>query len=105
MSGDLRLIYLAWLAPPADIQDSLRRLAAEKQAAWTQLVHLANLRLDFVQTNRLDRALQKSLKTNPTDISAWSKLKLAILSSSTVEHLVPSIRIAALRRNLLLETF
>jgi FkbH-like protein len=105
MSGDLRLIDLAWLAPPADIQDSLRRIAAEKQAAWTQLVHLANLRLDFVQTNRLDRALQKSLKTNPTDISAWSKLKLAILSSSTVEHLVPSIRIAALRRNLLLETF
>jgi FkbH-like protein len=105
MSGDLRLIDLAWLAPPGEVQDALRRVAAEPHVAWTELVRLANLRLDFVQTNRLDKALQKTLKTAPADVAAWGKLKLAVLSSSTIDHLLPSLRIAALRRNLQLQTF
>jgi FkbH-like protein len=105
MSGDVRFIDLSWLAPPEGVAEHLRRVAAEKQPAWAELVGLANLRLDFVQTNRLDKALQRAVNTESAERAAWGQIKLAVLSSSTVDHLLPSLRVAALRRNLRLETF
>jgi FkbH-like protein len=53
----------------------------------------------------LDKALQRAVNGESANKDAWGKIKLAVLSSSTVEHLLPSLRVAALRRNLQLETF
>jgi FkbH-like protein len=99
----LKLIDLSWLAPPIDFADELRRVAATEAAAWSDLVRLANLRLDFVQTNRLDRALQKAVGADACGRDAAGTVKLAVLSSSTADHLIPSLRVAALRRNIHLE--
>lgn len=97
----MRIVDLYWLPTAPDIGERLRQQAGEECPDWDHLVRLANLRLDFVQTNRLDRALQRcavSDRSIPT-------LKLAILSSSTAEHLLAGCRVAAARRNLRLQIY
>jgi FkbH-like protein len=97
----MRLADLYWLPDAADLTERLRHASRDPAPQWDELVRLANLRLDFVQTNRLDRALQRCR----IDDSSAPVLKLAVLSSSTVDHLLPGCRVAALRRNLYLRTF
>ncbi len=65
---------------------------------------LSHVALDFLQTARLDRLLTRTLAEAPAAADGWPRARLAWLSSCTVEHLVPGLRIAALRRGLLLET-
>ncbi len=61
---------------------------------------LANTRLDFVRTNALDQAVLKALDgALPNDL-ATRPVRLAILGSSTLAHLMPGIRVAGLRRNI-----
>jgi FkbH-like protein len=100
-----RIIDLHWLPPSTEISDDLRRIGAEKQVAWSELLRLAGTRLDFVQTNRLDKALQRTWLSAAPDAAPWRSLKLALLSSSTADHLLPALRVAALRRNLHMQTF
>jgi FkbH-like protein len=100
MERIMRFVDLHWLPASAELNSELRRIAAVPQVAWPELIALANTRLDFVQTNRLDKALGKTLRAAPTDSTAWRSMKLALLSSSTVDHLLPALRVAALRRNL-----
>jgi FkbH-like protein len=96
----MRLVDLYWLPTAADLSDRLRRLTTQRTPAWTDLVELAKLRLDFVQTSRIDKALQRCPEA-PTA----KTLRLAILSSSTANHLLGGCRIAALRRSFRLLTF
>ncbi|MDB5363798.1 MAG: methoxymalonyl-ACP biosynthesis protein [Rhodospirillales bacterium] len=63
------------------------------------LVGLANLRMDFLRTNRLDRLLLERFPTPPAALQT-KPIRLALLASSTADHLLPAIRIAALRRGL-----
>ncbi len=100
----MRLIDSYWLPQAEDLGAELRRLGAEKHPPWHDLVKLANSRLDFVQTNRLDKILQRSLLGGAADSGAARRsLKIAVLSSSTADHLVPALRVAALRSNLHLQ--
>ena len=72
---------------------------------WPQLVRLGGARLDFIQTNTLDRLLLKGFgAASPPDLST-KPIRLAILSSSTVDHLLSGIRVAALRRNMWLQIY
>ena len=98
---------LHWLPEPPG--DWSQRLAALKTAAghdknWASLVQLANHRVDFVQTTRLDRVLQRSYAAPPSSL-ATKPVKLALLSSSTVAHLLPGIRVGALRRGIWTEVY
>jgi HAD superfamily phosphatase (TIGR01681 family) len=70
-----------------------------------QLRQLANHNLDFATTNRLDNQLQQVLAQLETTPTGFARLKLAILSSSVVDHLLAGIRIGALRRGLLVEIY
>jgi FkbH-like protein len=101
----MRIVDQHWLATSPDLASDLRRIAGEQQVAWSELVRLANLRLDFLQTNKLDRTTQKILSSGATAASPWRTLNFALLGSSTVDHLLPALRVAALRRNLLLRTY
>jgi FkbH-like protein len=105
----MRLVDLYWLAPPADIKDQLRRLAASDPPPWSDLLQLANSRLDFVQTLRIDKILQRALLAPPTEGAAGApglrRMKMAVLSSSTVDHLLPALRVSAVRRGIALQTF
>jgi FkbH-like protein len=65
-----------------------------------RLASLAAYRLGFLETVQLDRAFgQLDLKEAP----GFSSVRLAILGSSTVDHLAPAIRVAGLRRRLLID--
>jgi FkbH-like protein len=92
---------LTWLPAEPHLD---ARLAALKPmtgaAAWREAEALARVQLDFTQTGRLDRFLQR-LDPHP----ALAPVRVALLASCTVEHLLPSLRIAALRRGLRLEIY
>ena len=72
---------------------ALDRLEAGS-VAWSELVALANTRMDFVRTGRLDHSLQRLFATEPPTGLDTKPVRLAILGSSTVTHLLPSLRVA-----------
>jgi FkbH-like protein len=91
-----------WLPIARDFRDDLR--AALDQAKPTDalegLASLAACRLGFLETVQLDRALARlGLKEAP----GFLPVRLAVLASSTSDHLPPAIRVAGLRRKLLID--
>lgn len=97
----MRQADLYWLPPPGNVAERIRQLGANPNLRWSELAALASCRLDFVQTNQLDRGLQRCR----ADDGPVDRLKLALLSSCTVNHLLPGCRVGALRRNLHLQAF
>ena len=93
---------MSWLPAASDFRGDLR--AALDQTKPTDrlegLAALAGHRLGFLETVQLDRALAR---LDVKEASGFQTVRLAILSSSTVDHLPPAIRVAGLRRRLLIE--
>ncbi len=73
--------------------------------AWDKLVSLAKTRLDFLRASRLDRSLTRLFGAKPPSGLATRPVRLAVLGSSTTEHLGAAIRVAALRRGLWVTLF
>lgn len=96
---------MPWLPVCPDWSERLSILGKESTLeVWKNLVSLANTQLDFTQTTRLDRALRKRFESAPPEKLETRPIRLAVLGSSTVEHLLPGIRVGALRHNLWVET-
>jgi FkbH-like protein len=91
-----------WLPLPSDFRGDLRAAVQNGDAdgRLAALAALARHRLGFVETIQLDSALGRTCTEH---LSGFSKVRLAILASATVDHLVPAIRVAGLRRNLLID--
>lgn len=99
---------LHWLpAPPADWRARLKALAAAPAdaQAWREIVALANYRLNFQLTNALAAVAMSLFKEAPTDFLQTKPERLAALSSSTTAHLLPALRVAALRRGIWVDTY
>ena len=64
-----------------------------------KLCFIAQHRLDLLETAKLDRALRE-ITSQSLD---FPTARISILASSTVDHLLPAIRIGGLRRGLLTE--
>jgi FkbH-like protein len=98
---------LTWLPEKSDWDKSLDGLKeiADPPELWPALVRMANFQLDFVQTGKLDRHLQRRLGTGQCVPSSAKPIKLALLGSSTLKHLIPGIRVGALRRDLWAEVY
>jgi FkbH-like protein len=95
---------LYWLEECSTWKESC--LAARDAAEpWEQLTRLAATQLDFVQTNQLDQIVQRLFADAPPSGLASKPVRLAVLASSTVNHLLPALRVAALRRGLFLQTY
>lgn len=93
-----------WLPVAPDFRGNLRAaLDADKPAdRFEKLASLTSYRLGLLETIQLDRALgQLDLKEAP----GFSPVRLAVLGSSTVDHLLPAIRIGGLRRRLLIDVY
>jgi FkbH-like protein len=93
---------MTWLPIAADFRRDLRAALAigEPKDCLENLASLAGYRLGFLETVQLDRALgQLHLKEAP----GFLPVRVAILASSTVDHLAPAIRVAGLRRRLLID--
>jgi FkbH-like protein len=69
---------------------------------WRLLVAAAHARIDFLETAKLDRILRKTFPNGPP-VVAGKPIRLALLGSSTLKHLVPAIRVGALRHGLWVE--
>jgi FkbH-like protein len=97
---------LFWLPEQPDWNASLQeaRKLPEAEAA-PRLVGLANASIDFLQTAKLDKLAQQMGEELRGTLKRTRSMKLALLGSSTLSHLVPAIRVAALRRGFWLDVF
>jgi FkbH-like protein len=93
---------MSWLPVASDFRGDLG-VALETRSLADRLEKIASLaghRLGYLQTIQLDRALGR-LTLEPS--SGFTSIRLAILASSTVDHLAPAIRVAGLRRRLMID--
>jgi FkbH-like protein len=95
-----------WLPRNNEWQQKLKQLPADgKLETWHLLRELADLRLNFAEVLNLDRSFLKRFgKAAPEGLST-KPVRLAILGSSTVDHLLPGLRLGALRRNIWISTY
>jgi len=95
---------LHWLPTIPDWRQRLRALPTDSTTIWDNAVGLANARLNFVLTNGLDETVRRLLPDGPETL-ATKKVRLAVLGSATLAHLLPGIRTAGLRRGIWIETY
>jgi FkbH-like protein len=95
---------LHWLPTQPDWRPRLDALGADPATVWEDAVALANARLDFLSTNRLDAKLRALFPAPPAGLAA-KPVRLALLGSSTLTHLHAAVRVACLRRGLWADTF
>ncbi len=93
-----------WLPMLENFREELRAAQAPGSAAQTleRFARLSDYRLGLIETMQLDRALGR---IGTAERGAFPTLRLALLSSSTVAHLLPAVRTAALRRRLLIDAY
>ena len=99
----LRCPMMSWLPIAPDFRGDLRAAlnTTDPTDCLEKLASLAAYQLGFLETVQLDRALGRlGLKEAP----GFLPIRLAVLAASTVDHLLPAIRIAGLRRRLLINT-
>ena len=91
-------------ASQSDFRLQLQAALAETdaRARLDSLARLAQCRLGFIETIQVDRALVRSA-AEPVD--GYTPVRLAILSTDTVDHLLPAIRVAGIRYKLRLDFF
>jgi FkbH-like protein len=99
-------MHLPWLSEEPDWAARLEQARKlEPAAALQEFARLSNHRMDFVQTARLDRAVQQFAKRPEARASFTASIKLAFLGSSTLTHLLAGIRVGALRRGIWVEVY
>lgn len=97
---------LHWLPAPTDWSNALTTLDGQTGAeAWCMITALANMRLTMIQTLQLDRRIRRLFPGEPPPGVTTVPVRLAVLASSTVDHLVPAIRVGAARRGLWVQTY
>jgi FkbH-like protein len=95
---------LHWLPTIPDWRARLRALGSDPAAAWPEAVALANAKLNFVLTNALDETVRRAIPARPDGL-ATKPVRLAVLGSATLTHLLPAIRVAGLRRGIWIDTY
>src|SRR5713226_831059 len=88
---------MQWLPEISGFRDRLRdAVRRPRDEVFDALVGLSRYRLNALETLQLDRALQQTGAAERQP----SAVRLALLGSSTVDHLIPGIRVAGLRHGL-----
>ena len=101
----MHAVALYWLPMEASWTDRLAALPSDSAtASWSALCALANTRLNSLQTMRLDRRRAALVPRAPEGLET-KPVRLAVLASSTVDHLLPAVRVGGLRRGLWIDTF
>lgn len=96
---------LLWLPQHSDLSAAIGEAKRETDpiARLAHATRLAGYRRDFTQTTRLDRLASEGLQAltkSETPTPGLRSLRIALLASHTVDHLVPAIRVAGLQRRL-----
>jgi FkbH-like protein len=100
----------SWLPAHPDLAGAIKSVRAEhdlyRRAA--SAVELAGYRRDFVMTDKLDRVLSEipdKVRVLAQVGAQRTPVRIALLSSHTVDHLAPAIRVAGLGRRLVPELY
>lgn len=100
------IAHLWWLPEDPDWASRLELARSAEQAnAIESLVALASRRIDFIQTARLDRAVQRVATYAREALKSTPLVRLALLGSSTLTHLIPGIRVGGLRRGIWIDIY
>src|SRR6267142_35788 len=99
-----RLMDHPAVASQSDFRVQLQAALAETEsrARLDSLARLAQSRLSFIETIQLDQALARSAAET---IDGFARVRLAVLSTNTIDHLLPAIRVAGLRCRLRIDVF
>lgn len=95
---------LHWLPTVSDWRQRQRALTTAMPDPWAEAVSLANARIGFVLVNALDETLRRVFPTPPQGLQT-KPIRLAVLGSSTLTHLLPAIRVAGVRRGLWIDAY
>jgi FkbH-like protein len=97
---------LHWLAEHADLSAAIRdaKTVTGEAERLALAASLAGYRRDFTLTGRIDKLAAAGLESERAP-PGLHPLRLALLSSHTVDHLLPSIRVAGLYRRLALSLY
>ncbi len=95
---------LAWLPPVVDWRGRLATLRAAQPPTIDDAIALANTRIDFIRTNALDQVVRAHWPLMPEGLGS-TRVRLAVLGSATMTHLLPAIRVAGLRRSIWIESY
>jgi FkbH-like protein len=92
-----------WLPAPTHFREELRALQSTPSGAarLEKVAELSRYRLTYLETIQLDRAIREIAVDDKT---IFQRVRLAILASSTTDHLVPGIRVAALRLRMIIDS-
>ena len=93
---------LHWLPTIDDWRTRLRAFVGNP--SWDEAVALANAKLNFVLTNALDETVRRAFPERPA-AATLKPVRLAVLGSATLTHLLPAIRVAGLRRGIWVDTY
>ena len=97
---------LDWLPKHPSWSEALRHSRAlPVDQALPRLEELANYSLDFLETGKLDTVVSSFGEEGRSLLKRCPPVKLAMLGSSTLAHLAPAIRVAALRRGFAVEIY
>jgi FkbH-like protein len=99
---------LQWLAPHPDLGAAIAAAKAEPDplARLQRAAQLAGYRRDFTATLRIDRLAQAGLADADNCVAGgFTPLRLAILSSHTMDHLLPAIRLGGLLRQVAVSVY
>lgn len=94
-------VELHWLPENEAWREELASLNRASGDGWAALQALAKYRIDFLQTTKLDREAQRLYGAGR--VQAGDVVRVALLGSSTLKHLVSGIRVAGMRRGLWVE--
>jgi FkbH-like protein len=96
---------LQWLPPsPADYSARLKALAAASAPLGRELQALAQYSLDLNQLTRLARVIGKA-RSEGNSLAPLTPFRLAVLSNSTVDLIVPTLVASAARHGVALEVY
>lgn len=98
---------LQWLPDHPDLNAALKeaKSLASPEGQLHAACTLSGYRRDFTATGRIDKLATAALKQFDAKASGLSKLKVAVLSSHSIEHLIPATRVAGLGRKLAIEFY
>ncbi len=98
-------VSLSWLNRHADLRAALRGLRSKENEDAVSLVKsLAKFDMDFVQINFLDQIWSDISQSKQAEPDGLVAIRLAVLGSSTISHLLPSIRVGGLRHGFNIKT-
>jgi FkbH-like protein len=97
---------LTWLPKHPEFSKQMSAIKkAQPEEAWVLLTAMAQTNLNFLETIQVDKLFKEKFAAGlPSGVSI-PEVRLALLSSSTVDQLLPGIRVGGLRRNLQINTY